>query len=479
MEWLINIMMVCFTSAMLVMIVDSMYIRFKKWRLTILSLISLVSLLSCLVLLLMNWAPLRGGYLSIRPLESALSTLYMIDSAGLVLTLLVLLISLFVVLYSKFYISQTDNVGPYFSLIILFVVSMIGVVVAGDLLALFLFWEAMSICAYGLASFNKEDQLSLESTIKYLVIAGTGSLTALLGIGLIYNETRSILISDLARINLGVLSIGQLGLLILIVGLGVEAAVFPLHTWLPDVYSSAHPSVTSLFVGATKATSFYAIIKILQRVTLPEVSITQLSLILGVLSLLTMVIGNFSALYQLNIRRLFAYSSIAHAGYLLASLSTLTSLGFIAGIFHLWNYGIVKSALFMLVGIINKKYDEADLNTLVGVGRKDKVVGALFAALSLAMMGSPPFGLFWSELIIINSLINSKSILGMVLAVGVVLNILVSIGYYYRVINTISLGPGGSGRVTYDRMMLLPIILLTTISLATGVAPWIIMERIV
>jgi hydrogenase-4 component F len=133
----------------------------------------------------------------------------------------------------------------------------------------------------------------------------------------------------------------------------------------------------------------------------------------------------------------------------------------------------------MLVGIINKKYDEADLNTLVGVGREDKVVGALFAALSLAMMGSPPFGLFWSELIIINSLINSKSILGMVLAVGVVLNILVSIGYYYRVINTISLGPGGSGRVTYDRMMLLPIILLTTISLATGVAPWIIMERIV
>jgi len=479
MEWLLNIMMMCFTAAMTVMIVDSLHMRFKKWRLIIPLFISMSVLLTSIVLLLINWVPLHGQFLSIRPLESVLSTLYMIDSAGFVLTLLVLLISLFVVFYSKSYIGLSDNVGPYFSLIILFVVSMIGVIVAGDLLALFLFWEAMSICAYGLASFNKDDLLSIESSIKYLVIAGTGSLVALLGIGLIYNETRSILISDLTKLNLSVLSIGQLGITLLIIGLGVEAAIFPLHTWLPDVYSSAHPQVTSLFVGATKAASFYAIVKILQWLIVPEKTITQLGLILGVLSLFTMFIGNFSALYQLNIRRMFAFSSIAHAGYVLASLSMLNSTGFIAGIFHLWNYGIVKSTLFLLVGIVSKKYEDADLNSLIGIGRKDKIIGGLFAALSLAMMGSPPFGLFWSELIIIRSLITSESILGMVLAVSVVLNILVSIGYYYRVINSISLGTGGTTTVSYERVMLLPIMSLTALSLMTGIAPWLIIDRII
>lgn len=477
-DWLIYIMMVCFSSSMFVLAVDSMYSKFKRWRLTIAMIISLIALFSSLMLLLWNWNPIPNQYLSIRPVESIFSTLYMIESMGFIITFMILLISISVVFYSKYYISPSDNVGPYFSLIILIVVSMIGVVIAGDLLALFLFWEAMSICAYGLASFNKEDQLQLESTIKYLLLAGTGSLMALLGIGMIYNEINSILISDLGKLSLNMLTVGQLGLFFLLLGLGVEASVFPLHTWLPDVYSSAHPPVTSLFVGATKAASFYVLIKILQQLSPPGTSITQLSLLLGTVAILTMLVGNLSALYQLNMRRLLAYSSITHAGYILASLSTLSSIGFIAAIFHVWNYGIVKSALFLLTGVINRKYDDADLNRLIGIGSKDKLLGALFAVLSLAMMGSPPFGLFWSELLIIKSLILEGTLLGTVLTISILINIVISIGYYYRIINTISLGTDSPSTISYARIMLLPVVILTFLSLATGLAPWIIITWI-
>ncbi|MEM4450006.1 MAG: proton-conducting transporter membrane subunit [Nitrososphaerota archaeon] len=477
-DWLIYVMMICFSTSMIILLVDSIYVKIKRLRLLIAVTISLIALFSSLALLLLNWSLAPKQYYTIRPLESIFSTLYVFDNIGFVIVFMILLISISVVFYSKFYIGSSDNVGPYFSLIILMVVSMIGVVVAGDLLALFLFWEAMSICAYGLASFNKEDQLSLESTIKYLLLAGTGSLMALLGIGLIYNETKSILISDLGKLFSHNIGIGQLGLLFLLIGLGVEAAIFPLHTWLPDVYSSSHPPVTSLFVGATKATSFYALIKILQQIRLPEFSITQLNLVIGVIAILTMIVGNFSAVYQSNIRRLLAYSSITHAGYILASLSTISSLGFLACIFHIWNYCIVKSALFLLTGTISRNYEDSDLNRFIGIGGKDKLLGSLFAALSLAMVGSPPFGLFWSELLIIKSLLISGTFMSLILAISIVINILISIGYYYKIINTITLGAGNLSNKIYDRMMLVPILILTFLSLATGIMPWMVINWI-
>lgn len=477
-DWLIYIMMICFSTSMLILVVDSIYVKIKQLRLTMAVIISIAALFSSLGILLLNWRPTPGVYLTIRPLESIFSTLYMIDSMGFVIILMILLISIFVVFYSKFYISPFDNVGPYFSLIILLVVSMIGVVVAGDLLALFLFWEGMSVCAYGLASYNKEDHLSLESTIKYLILAGTGSLMALLGVGLIYNETRSILISDLGKINLNFLGIGQLGLLFLFIGLGVEVAIFPLHTWLPDVYSSSHPPIASLFVGATKAASFYALVKVLQQIKPPEFSLTQLSLVVGIVAILTMLVGNLSALYQLNIRRLLAYSSIAHAGYVLAALSTISNLGFVAGIFHIWNYCIVKCGLFLLTGTISKKYEDSDLNKFIGIGSKDKLLGSLFGALSLAMVGSPPFGLFWSELLIVKSLLINGTVLSLALAISIVINIIISIGYYYRIINTVVLGTGNSLSIFYEKAMLVPVVILAGFSIATGLVPWIVIDWI-
>ncbi len=480
-SWLLNIMMICFTVAMAVMISDAFLVRIKKWRLSVTFILTAASLLSSLTLLMINWSDVQGRYLFIRASESLFSTLYIIDSLGYIVILLILMISTIVVLYSKYYIDANENIGPYFSLILLLAVSLIGVVVAGDLLVLFLFWEAMSICAYGLASFNREDQLSLESTMKYLILAGSGSLIALLGIGLIYNEVGSLLISDINSINFSTSSIGILGILFLLIGLGVEIAIFPMQTWLPDVYASTHPPIASLFVGATKTTSFYAIIKILQQAISLDSSPTQLSLFLASLAILTMFVGNFSAFYQPNLRRLLAFSSIVHAGYALASISTLSTLGFIVGVFHLWNYGIVKSILFLLSGIISKKYEDADINRLAGIGNKDKMIGFLFAASSLAMVGSPPFGLFWSELLIIKSLFDAGGSFGFMLAISVIVNIIISIGYYYRIINTISLGVRVDNvpMPSYDRKMLIPIFVLISLSLTIGIAPWILLNLII
>src|SRR5208337_2852754 len=151
----------------------------------------------------------------------------------------VLAVGLAVSFYSWNFLSPTENAGPFFALLLFLILSLIGLIAAGDLLTLFLFWEGMSVAAYGLVAFKKEVAVSLEAALKYLFLAGTGSLIALFGISLIYSLTGSIQLKDLNLVFQKDPQLATFGLALLIIGLGVEAAIFPLHTWLPDAYSAA------------------------------------------------------------------------------------------------------------------------------------------------------------------------------------------------------------------------------------------------
>ena len=357
----------------------------------------------------------------------------------------------------------------------LLVVSSIGVISSGDFLTLFLFWEGISIAAYGLVSFERRD-VSLEAAMKYFFLAGAGGLIYLFGVALTYSVVGSLRLESLTLLLNQNTTVGVFAVVMLIVGLGVEAAIFPFHTWLPDAYGSA-PALTGALHGrVVNETLVFAILKIVQPLIPTGVSsslVHGIQIALVGFAVMTMFAGNFGAMGQSNLRRMLAFSSIAQIGYMVAAIATFTPLGLIAATFQIWNHGLVKSNYFMLTGIGRQNYEDTDLEKMRGLGRQNKFLGVLYTSSSLAMVGSPPFGMFWSELLIVESMLSVGSALFLTLAFILVFNVFLSIAYYFKVINRVVLSPSDESQTkpaVYSASLLSPVFLLS-LSLLTGILP--------
>lgn len=431
-----------------------------------------------------GWESSLGAIVHLQPVQEPFASLYVVDRYTTFTAFTALVIGLAVVVYSLLYF-KSGRRGPFFALLSILLCCLVGVVSAGDLLTLFLFWEGMTVSAYGLVTFGRAPP-SMEAGIKYFLMAGIGSLLALYGIGAVYFSTGSILLQTIGGSLATVY--GQLGFSLLVLGLGVEAAVVPLHTWLPDVYSASSIPTTSIISGAVTGVAVFGIFKVVQPLVpgggiapagLPLVAgAGAIELILGSLALLTMLVGNLSALAQGNLRRMLSFSSIAQTGYMLAAISTMSVAGLVAAVFTIWNHGLLKSNFFMVVGKSDPSPESSQLEDLRGVGRSDRRAGFMFASSSLAMMGAPPFGMFWSEILVVQSLLlagQASGVLFYVLAAAVVLNIVLSIGYYFRIINTVVFGDS-QGTPRPGRMAdFLPPATLLALSVLTGVAPFLIL----
>jgi len=496
--WLTDVMMVLFAGALASLLLDLGKERYGDLRPVIVGAVSIIALGVCLIDLLLNWSATLTQVISIQPTASALASLYLLNRFTTFVVFTALTVGLAVSFYSLKYLNPNENAGPFFALILFLIVSLVGIVTAGDLLELFLFWEGMSVAAYGLVAFNKKVTVSLEAALKYLFLAGTGSLIALFGISIIYTLTGSIQLSQLPLALQTDPPLGAFGLAMLVMGFGVEAAIFPLHPWLPDAYSAAPTPVSALLAGIVTETAVFALIKIisptfttLMQSTTPPLTISltqsQPSAVYGaiqsslvIIAVLTMLIGNLGALGQGNIKRMLSYSSIAHVGYMLAALATFSTAGVVAILFHIWNHGLVKSSFFMLTGNKGKAYEDSDLANVKGLFHQNKLTGGMFALSSIGMLGVPPFGTFWSELLIIQSLLATQSLTFYALAVVVVLNIAFSVGYFSKIVTSVAQKPspeatGGSGiswTLTFTPLLLL------LLSLLMGFAPWIILGRL-
>jgi formate hydrogenlyase subunit 3/multisubunit Na+/H+ antiporter MnhD subunit len=432
-----------------------------------------------------DWTKSLGPVVSLQPTTEPFATLYVADKFTTFTAFTVLVVGLAVLLYSVMYF-DSGRQGPFYALFSILMCSLVGVVSAGDLLTLFLFWEGMTVSAYGLVTFGRS-QLTMEAGVKYFLMAGVGSLLALYGIAGVYFTAGSIQLSVVgAALGSG---FGQLGLLVLLLGLGVEAAVVPLHTWLPDVYSASSLPTASVISGAVTGVGVFALLKVLEPLVpgngyaavVALGSTSNLQLVLVVLALITMLVGNLSALTQGNLRRILSFSSIAQTGYMLAALSTLNLVGVVAVVFTIWNHGLLKSNFFMVLGKKNASIEESQLDRLRGVGRGNRFLGFLYASSSMAMMGAPPFGMFWSEILVVQSLLLAGQTSGVVfygLAAAVVLNIVLSIGYYYRIINTVVFGEEQGEKDERPVSNLLPSASLLAISVLTGIAPFLILGNV-
>jgi proton-translocating NADH-quinone oxidoreductase chain N len=476
--WPITVMELLFGGGMLSLLVDVLGRRSSALSRYGAGLAVASALVLSIVALAVDWSSDLGSVVKFQPIQEGLATLYVADRFTVFTALTVLVVGVAVAAYSLQYFDGPRQ-GPFYALLSILVCSLVGVVSAGDLITLFLFWEGMAISGYGLVTFGRSE-LSMEAGIKYFLMAGVGSLFVLYGISVVYFATGSILLQTVGS-AMGT-GLGQMGVVVLLLGLGVEAAVVPLHTWLPDVYSASTLPTAAVVSGAVTGVGVFAILKVIQPLVPgggiapagPLGSFSGLQIVLAALAIVTMLVGNLSALGQGNLRRMLSFSSVAQTGYMLAALSTLSVAGLVAVVFTIWNHGLLKSNFFMAIGKDNSALEASRLDTLRGAGRGNRKVGFIYASSSLAMTGAPPFGMFWSEILIVDSLLlagqGSGSIF-YVLAAAVVLNIVLSAGYYFRVVNTVVFGETSGKPDPRGVADLIPSASLLALSLLTGIAP--------
>lgn len=329
------------------------------------------------------------------------------DALSQLLILIVSLVSLAVTLFAIPYMQQYTAQNKFYSLYLLMIAGMNGVVLTGDFFNLFVFLEIASIASYALVAFGVESE-ELEASFKYLVLGGVSSLVILLGIALLYSITGTLNMADISsNLDKGISqSLLFFIFALFLMGFGLKSAMVPFHAWLPDAHPSAPAPISAMLSGLIiKVLGIYAIARIFFMVMGLMPIVQSVMLVLGGLS---MTVGVFLAVGQWDFKRLLAYHSISQMGYVMVGIGLATPLGILGGLFHLLNHAVFKSLLFLCSGAIEYSTGTRQLKQLGGLIKKMPWTGSCCSIAALSISGVPPLNGFWSKLIIIIALFQAK-----------------------------------------------------------------------
>lgn len=347
---------------------------------------------------------------------------------------LILLIAAIAVLLSPSYMRATGrDRGEYYALMLFSVVGMLGLVSALELISLFVALEIMSVALYGLAGFHRDRIESQESAVKYFVTGAFSSAFFLYGVALLYGVSGS---TALSRVAVAVGRSGHSSLLpilgtgMLLVGFGFKVASVPFHMWVPDVYEGAPTTVTAFMSAGVKVAAFGAMLRVF-GLGLPGLA-AEWRPAVAVLAVLTMVGGNLGALAQTNLKRMLAFSSVAHAGYLLTAVVALRAGGAEAVLFYLVAYSAVNLGAFGLLAALAKDGREPlGLNDVAGMGDRRPVLAAALTVFLVSLTGVPVSAGFVGKFQLFAAAVRSDYT-GLAI-VGVLMSV-VSAYYYLRVV---------------------------------------------
>jgi NADH-quinone oxidoreductase subunit N len=314
-----------------------------------------------------------------------------------------------VILASRNYLNREyGEYKEYYSLILASISGVILIAHSNNLLILFIGIETMSIPFYILAGFFRTNQKSVEASIKYFLLGAFSTGFLIYGIAMIYGATGSIdisIISSKIQTGQAIDLYLKIGLALLIVGLCFKVAIFPFHQWAPDVYDGS-PTVVSAFLStAGKAAALVGFI-IIDKGFLPQHSFNEVStllntnfkLILAILSAFTMIIGNISALVQKNVKRMLAYSSVAHAGYLLMGIASNNQDGWSGIMFYSTAYIFMQIGAFIVVSVLERQTDNfITFEEYSGLRSSHPFLAAVMAMFMLSLAGIPPFAGFFGK----------------------------------------------------------------------------------
>lgn len=315
---------------------------------------------------------------------------------------------------------------------------LLGITITGDAFNIFVFLEISSLSTYVLiAAGAGQDRRALTAAYNYLILGTVGATFFVIGVGLVYMVTGTLNIADLA-VRLKPLAGNRtvdVAYAFIVIGLGLKLALFPLHTWLPNAYTYAPSAITAFLAATATKASIYVLLRFMFTIFGVESAFLgpMLAVVLVPLALIAMFAGSIAAIYQYNLKRLLAYSSVAQIGYMILGVGFLSVTGLMAGAIHLFNHALMKGALFMAAGCLFYRAGTVNLHGLKGIGRQMPWTMGAFVLAGLSLIGVPMTVGFISKWYLILAALEKGA---WVIVALIVASSLLAVIYVWKVIET-------------------------------------------
>ncbi len=413
---------ICLATGICLVLLADLFISERRKGLTL--------LLSLATLTVTAWF---AGGAGVGGSELTFSGSFIADGLARVLKLFTLLIVAVVFVYSHAYLKDRSLLkGEYYLLGLFATLGMFVMISAHSMLTLYLGLELMSLALYAMTAFDRESPVAAEAAMKYFVLGAIASGVLLYGMSLLYGATGSLQLDQIsaALITGGATPAVMLGAAFVVVGVAFKFGAVPFHNWVPDLYHGAPTSVT-LFIGtAPKLAAFAMLTRLLQTALGPIADIWG-PVLMG-LGLLSLIIGNVVAIAQTNIKRMLAYSTIGHVGFILLGFGVGTPQGRQAALFYTLTYTVMAAAAFGMVILLSRRGHEADeIADFKGLNERSPWFAAMMLLVMVSMIGIPPFVGFFAKLNVLVALVNSD--LTWVAVIAVLFSVIGAF-YYLRVI---------------------------------------------
>ncbi len=410
---------------------------------------------------------------------------YVIDKVSIIPILIISSISFIATIFSiKFMMNEISlNLIPKtYCLWLLAIAGLMGLVTTADVFNLFVFLEISSLSSVALVAMgNKMDKKALTAAYNYLIIGAIGATFYVIGVGLLYSITGTLNMSDLAD-KLPMLGINKVviaGFGFMIAGIMIKAAIFPLHIWLPSAYAFAPSSVSVLLAATATKASIYIIARISYTIfggTFELYAIDDLRFFIILLSILAMFAGTIMAIYEKDIKRLLAHSSVAQIGYILLGISLATSSGVASGFIHLVNHALIKGGLFMSVVAMGYYLQKrVTIYSLSGIGKKMPITFFSFIICGLSLAGLPLTAGFISKLYLVKAAYDSE---GVWLCFLILLSSALSLIYLWKMIEALWFNPDDNKdkKVKEIPEIYIPLVLIAFLNIYFGIDATIVTE---
>lgn len=404
-----------------------------------------------------------------------------VDGFSVFVSAVVLVATMLTLLISYRFLARERLEGPeYLALLLLSATGMVVMASANDLIVVFLALEILSIALYVLVGFHRRQLESQEAALKYFILGSVSSAVFLYGVALAYGATGTTNLTGIARFLSGTSlldsSVLLAGIALLVVGLGFKVAAAPFHWWTPDVYQGAPTPVTGFMAAATKVVAFGALLRLLLGSF--DAYRTDWRPAIWALAIVSLAVGSFASIVQTNLKRLLAYSSIAHAGYILIGVQAATPEGTAAALTYLLIYAFMAIGAFTVVTLIARRGDrETDLAAYRGLAQREPVLAVVLTFFVLAQAGVPLTGGFVAKLAVFEAAVDVGQYW---LVVAGMLAAVVGAYAYLRVALTMYAPEEGDlpagGRVRIDLATGLALGIAVLAVLAAGIVPDEIVE---
>ncbi len=395
----------------------------------------IIHMLAMLTVIFAAIITLRGDYLvdGVRSV-TAFSNSFIRDPMGDVLKVFSFVIMALIFIYSKFYLRGFKMFrADFFTLSLFALLGVMLLISANSMLMIYLGLELISLSVYALVAFNRNSGRGTEAAMKYFVLGSMASGMLLYGMSMIYGATGSLILPDIAiaiQLNGTNDILLTFGLVFVVVGIAFKFGAVPFHMWIPDVYEGAPPAVTLFISSVPKLAAFAMAYRFLSS-GLGELHVHWQSM-LSILALLSIVLGNLAAIMQTNIKRMLAYSTISHMGFVFLGLLPGTAFGFGASMYYVIVYGVMSVASFGMVILLSANGVEAEhLDDFKGLNRRNPFYAAIMGLVMFSMAGVPPMVGFFAKLMVLKAVIEAGM---MWLAITAVVFAVIGAFYYLRIV---------------------------------------------